>query len=325
MSSLLSRICQLSKDTLRLFKPSRELFTYTFFLILSGIIWLAVSLNEYYDREVTIPVLITGVPESVALDDGVEDTIRATIHDKGFSLLYYVRSNKEEPLKIDFKTYKKSSGQMIVSNSDLKRLVNQYIEGTGTVSAVKPEKLEYAYSECITKIVPVRLAGKIETAENYYLAQSIIEPNKVKIYLSKSLADQVKFVTTEDLNVTNLSDTTTIETSIKSIKGVNISTKKVTVHLLADILTEEEIEAPITAVNVPEGTTLRFFPPRVKVKFVVGVSMLKNINPDEFVVQTDYNQIVQGSDKCTITVVQKPHGVVKANPEVSQVDYLIEN
>jgi len=324
MSSLLSRICQLSKEALRLLKPSRGLFTYMFFLIMSGVIWLAVSLNDEYEREVTIPVLITGVPQTVALDEGTEDTIRATIRDKGFALVR-IKTRLLEPILIDYNIYKKKTGHVIVPNADLRRIISQNLLGTTSIESVKPEKLDYTFSECVARVVPVKLAGKIIPADNYYLSQTFIDPAKVTIYLSRSIADSVKFVTTEDLDVTNISDTVTVEAKIKPIKGVNITKKTVKVSFYADILTEEEIDVPITAVNVPDGVSLRFFPQRVKVKFVVGVSMLNSVNSDDFVVQADYNQIVPGSDKCLVTVVQKPDVVVKADTEVEKVDYLIEN
>lgn len=325
MSSLLFRICQLSKDTLRLIKPSRELFTYMFFLALSGVIWLAVSLNEEYEREVDIPVLIANVPENIAFDEGTEDTIRAIIRDKGFALISHAYMRDIAPIQFEFKSFRKKNGHLVVANPDLHRIIGQSISGTATIVSVKPEKLDYTYSECVSRVVPVRLAGKIEPAENYYLSQTLINPANVTIYLSRTMADSVKFVTTEDLEITNLSDTITVDARLKPIKGVNIHKKTVKVSLYADILTEEEVDVPITAINVPAGVSLRFFPQRVRVKFVVGVSMLKNINTSEFVVQADYNQIVPGSEKCTIAIVQKPGGVVKADTEISKVDYLIEN
>lgn len=325
MSSLLSRICQLSKGAFRLLKPSRSFFTYMLFLLLSGSIWLAVSLNEYYEREVAIPVSISGVPETVAFDGGVDDTIRVTIRDKGFVFLYYFRNAKTGQIPIDFATYSRNNGHLIVSNSELRREIASHLEGTSKISSIKPEKLDLTFSQCISKVVPVRLAGTVQPAENYYLAQTVINPAKVTIFLSRTMADSVKFVSTEPLNITNLIDTTEVEVDLMPIKGVNMSKRKAKVRLFADILTEEEVEVPITATNVPDGVSLRFFPSRVKVKFVSGVSLCKTIEPSQFVVEADYRNITPGSDKCSITVSQKPHGVVKANTTVAEVDYLIEN
>lgn len=306
-------------------KPSRELFTYMLFVILSGLIWLVVTFNDDYEREVALPVLISGAPESIAFDSGANDTIRVTIRDKGFAFLYYHRNIRIQPIPLDFKTYNKKTGHVIVSNADLRREISQYLEKSSKIVSIKPEKLDLTFSKCVSKVVPVRIAGTIEPAENYYIAQTQVNPQKVTIYLSRAIADSVKYVSTELLNLTNISDSTDIEAQILPIKGVNLSKHKVKIHLVADILTEEEVEVPITPTNVPKGVSLRLFPSRVKVKFVTGVSICKTVTPEQFVVEADYNNLKPGSDKCPLTVVQKPHGVMKANPIVSEVDYLLEN
>lgn len=325
MSSLLSQICRLSKEALRLFRPSREYFVFAFFLLLSGVVWLAVSLNDYYEREMVIPVLITDIPKTVAMDEGNEDTIRITVRDKGYSFINYIYGGELGPIKLKFDNYKRKSGTLSVSSAELKKNILRMLENTATVTAIKPERLEYTYSYGVSKVVPIRLAGRIEPAEAYYIAQTQIIPDHVTIYVSQSIADSVKYVTTEDLNITNFFDSVNIDAKLKPMRGVNFSHNTVRVRLLADILTEEEVEVPVKAINVPEGVSLRFFPSRVKVKYVVGVSLTNEISSSGFVVQADYKDITPGTDKCKIQLVQRPHAVMRASTEVTQVDYLIEN
>lgn len=325
MSSLLSRICLLSKEAFRLFRPSREYFVFAFFLLLSGVIWLAVSLNDYYEREMVIPVLITDIPKTVAMNDGAEDTIRVTVRDKGYSFINYIYGGEIGTIKLKFDTYKRKSGTLAVNSAELKKNILRVLENTATVTSIKPDKLEYSYSYGVSKVVPIRLAGCIEPAEAYYIAQTQIIPDHVTIYVSKSIADSVKYVTTEELNITNFSDSVNINARLKPMRGVNFSQNTVNVRLLADILTEEEVEVPVTAVNVPEGVSLRFFPSRVKVKYVVGVSLTNEISSSGFIVQADYKDITPGTDKCKIQLVKRPHAVMRASTVVKQIDYLIEN
>lgn len=71
-------------------------------------------------------------------------------------------------------------------------------------------------------------------------------------------------------------------------------------HLYPDILTEEVVESPIEAINVPKDKVLRIFPPKIGVRFVVGVNQLKHMPKDEitkqilpqgFRVYADYTEI----------------------------------
>lgn len=326
MSSLLSRICQLSKAVIGLLRPSKEHLTFIFFLALSGAIWLITACNEYNDSEIEVPVLITGVPKNVALDSGQADTIKVTIHDKIFSLLYYRYLTGVLPMaevEIDFASYSRN-GKIVVSNTELKKLVTNTLKGTASIVALKPDKLEYGYSQSVTKSVPVVLTGSIEAEENYYILSSKSNPDRITIYLSKSMSDSIKYVETVPLSISHVVDSTSVEVALRPIRGVNFSVSKVKVTATADILTEDEVELPVQAVNVPEGVALRLFPSRVKVKYVVGTSLYDQINTKEFSVEADYKAIIPGTDKCPIAIVARPHGVVRAELEVSQVDYLME-
>ena len=92
-----------------------------------------------------------------------------------------------------------------------------------------------------------------------------------------------------------------------------------------DILTEESIEVPIVAVNMPTGKMLRTFPSKVKLSFTVGGSRFRNIRPEQFMVVADYNDIANHpSDKCPIKLRQFPDGVLRPKLQMSQVDYLVE-
>ena len=100
---------------------------------------------------------------------------------------------------------------------------------------------------------------------------------------------------------------------------------KTRVAAYPDSLTEEKIEVPITAINMPEGKVLRTFPSRVTITFTVGASLFRNIKTNAFKVVADYNELVANpSEKCNIYLRYIPHDVKNARININQVDYLIE-
>ena len=91
--------------------------------------------------------------------------------------------------------------------------------------------------------------------------------------------------------------------------------QKVRMTIYPDILTEESIEVPIVAVNMPTGKMLRTFPSKVKLSFTVGGSRFRNIRPEQFMVVADYNDIANHpSDKmsCQVASVSRWHSPPKA-------------
>lgn len=169
------------------------------------------------------------------------------------------------------------------------------------------------------------MAGYVVPGKSFYLARTRFWPETVTVYGNKKTLDSLHYIKTVPINITNFSDTVVQTVALEKIKGVKIVPNKVRIGLYPDILTEESIEVPIMAINMPEGKVLRTFPQRVKINFIVGASMFRSITQEQFAVVVDYNEIVaHPSDKCTVHLQQTPHGVRNARLQMSQVDYLIE-
>ena len=325
MSSRLLKICLQSKAFILQLRPGRDWLVFAFFVLVSGFFWLLATLNEYYESDVMIPVVITDVPNTVGVDGGTEDTIHAVIREKGFVIMVYKYIQGVAPVEVEFDVFSRQRGKISVSNIELKKLLSNVLESTVSIISLKPEKLEYTYSQKIEKEVPVILTGEIETEGNYYISQSLTIPDRVKVYVTKAMADSVKFVETEPLDINHVTDSTSVSVALRPIRGVSFEQKKVTVKIYADILTESSEVIPITAVNVPEGVTLRFFPSSVRVKYVFAASMYEQVDKREFVVEANFENIEPDSEKCPISIVSMPPGVVKADPDVTEVEYLMEN
>ena len=48
-------------------KANKEVLIFVFFLALSGIFWLFITLNETYEKEFAIPISVTGIPKNAVL------------------------------------------------------------------------------------------------------------------------------------------------------------------------------------------------------------------------------------------------------------------
>ena len=80
-----SRITQFIRNLLFSWM-NKEFLIFLFFLLLSGIFWLMMALNDTYEREVKIPLSLDKIPKKVVVTSNTEDTLRVTLRDRGFSL-----------------------------------------------------------------------------------------------------------------------------------------------------------------------------------------------------------------------------------------------
>ncbi len=307
-----------------LVKPRRGFFVFLIFLVLSGLFWLSTALNGYYDYEIDLPVVVHGMPANIIQTDSL-DIVRVSVHDKGYALLQYAQRKNPSAIDIDFETFRKPGNRCAVSAVELHKLVTKRLQNSTSISSIKPDKIEFGFVEGVAKNVPVRLNGNFVPAKNYYLEHAEIRPSHVTLIAPADVIDTMHFAVTERLTIEDFSDTVSQNVKIRAAARTKVVPGEVTAVLYPDVLTEEEIEVPVAAVNVPEGVILRTFPARVKVRFTVGASMYRNINAAQFKVQLDYNDIAPGADKCKVRLAAVPKGVKRAKLAADEVDYLIEN
>lgn len=305
---------------------NREFLTFFFFLVLSTIFWLMTALNETYEREIGVPAYLVNIPKNVVVTSDMEDTVRVTVRDKGFALLAYTYGEGIRPINVNFQSaITRQSGYGVVSSQELMKMINQRFSGSSKIVQVKPDRLDFHYNYGLSRQVSVKMAGHVVPGKSFYLARTRFWPEKVTVYGSKQALDSLRFVKTVPINITNFNDTVLRTVALETIKGVKIVPNTVRIGLYPDILTEENIEVPITAINMPEGKVLRTFPQCVTVNFIVGASMFRSISPEQFAVVVDYNEIIDHpSDKCSIHLRETPQGVRNARLKMTQVDYLIE-
>ena len=301
---------------------NKEFLIFLFFLALSGAFWLLMTLNETMEREFKIPMRLTGVPRNAVITGELPDTVRVTVRDKGFTLVTY----DFRPLVFRFSNYAdEDEGKGTIPLSDVQKQVLSQMYGSSKLLQVKPGQFDFFFTYGTSKKVPVVFRGKITTNKSYYLAHTEFYPSMVTVYANKQQLDKLQSVEIEPFNYRNLQDTIRQAVKIKKIRGVKIVPPTVRLSVYPDVLTEEAIDVPITAINMPPGMVLRTFPSKVTVRFTIGASLFRTIKPSLFKVVVDYEELAANpSDKCTLQLRSVPRSVSKASLEIDRVDYLLE-
>ncbi|MEI3054301.1 MAG: CdaR family protein [Prevotella sp.] len=301
---------------------NKEFLIFLFFLALSGAFWLLMTLNETMEREFKIPVRLSGVPRNAVITGELPDTVRVTVRDKGFTLVTY----DFRPLVFRFSNYAdEDEGKGVIPLTDVQKQVLSQMYGSSKLLQVKPGAFDFYFTYGTSKKVPVVFRGKITTNKSYYLAHTEFYPSMVTVYANKQQLDKLQSVEIEPFNYRNLQDTIRQAVKIKKIRGVKIVPPTVRLSVYPDVLTEETIDVPITAINMPPGMVLRTFPSKVTVRFTIGASLFRTIKPNLFKVVVDYEELAANpSDKCTLQLRSVPRSVSKASLEIDRVDYLLE-
>jgi hypothetical protein len=88
--------------------------------------------------------------------------------------------------------------------------------------------------------------------------------------------------------------------------------------------TEKTLTIPIKALNLPGDLLLRTFPGFITVSTMVSVSDYNKVTPDLFRAVVDYNDVLSGSGKLKVNLVQSPAFIVNTKYLPKSVEFIIE-
>lgn len=305
---------------------NREFLTFLVFLVISGVFWLMIMLNDTYEKEFKIPIQLSNVPNNVVVGDGV-DTIRVTLRDKGLFLAAIMLDDEmdENTVYFDFDRYARDGKGVIPVQDVVKVLRQEFISLQGKVIQVKPDRIEFFYNQGAKRKLPVKFVGTIEPRAGYYVSHTVISPDSILVYASDAAFDTLMYVETQRLQCTDFTEPQELTAALRKIRGAKLQAEKVKVKLITDMLTDGTLEVPVTGINMPDGMLLRTFPAKVKVNFKTGMRRFRNLKPSDFYVVVDYNDIMKNpSDKCRILLQNAPEDVLDVRLEVNTIDYLLE-
>lgn len=304
---------------------TRGTITFLCFVGLAAAFWLAVSLNEIYEVEVTVPLELHDVPKEVVITTDLPKELRVTIRDKGVRLLPYLYGGMVKPIAVSFRDHRAGSGYGRFMAAELLGRLQQQISLPTQVLRIKPDTLEFYYNFGASKRVPVRYDGDVRCANGYFVVQKKLQPEFVTVYAPQNVLDTLRFVSIRTLHLDNVSDTVRQRQPVATLRGMKSVPAAVNVTLITDRLTEKTVQVPIHALNFPATRVLRTFPSMVNVTFKVGVSSYEQINAENFVIALGYEQLLNlRTSKVPLSVRSVPEGAGDVRIIPAAVDFVIE-
>lgn len=306
-------------------KQSREFFVFLFFFFIASVFWLIQTLNDDYEAEFSIPVRLKDIPNDVVVTTEAPSELKIRVKDKGIVLLNYAVTKVFYPINLEFTDYNSTNNHIKIYASEFEKNILSQLNASSRLLSVSPDTLEYIYSAGKAKRVPVKLQGKITPARQYYIPDTLYQPDSVLVYAPSTLLDTIKYAYTERVVLENIADTTKQQLGILPIKGAKFIPNTVGITLPIDVYTEKTVEVPLYGTNFPQDKILRTFPSKVRVTFQVGMRNFKEITAEDFAIDIPYDELIRiDSDKYDIKLAITPPEVSNVRISPAQIDFLIE-
>lgn len=279
---------------------SREFLIFLFFFLIAGGFWLLQTLNNDYEAEFSIPVRIKDVPNNVVLTSEPPSELRVRVKDKGTVLLNYMLGKSFFPVNLSFEDYQGKDNHVKIYASEFEKKILSQLNASSRILSIKPDTLDYIYSEGKSKLVPVRFQGKVTAGLQYYVSDTIYKPDSVLVYAPAGILDTIKTAYTQKFDLENISDTTRRRIPLTTVKGAKFVPGSVEMIFPVDIYTEKTVEVPLYGINFPADKVLRAFPSKVQITFQVGLKRFRSIKASDFLINVSYEELLKLGDRKSV-------------------------
>ena len=308
-------------------KPrKRRLYAFTFFLIVSSVLWLFVKLADTYSVVLPLKIQITDPqPEYWISEQQAGQLVNATVSSKGFKLLtFYASGFNKQHINVPLGQVtlrKQNQNTFYITSLSLKSYLASVL-GLDEDEIMLADGDLYFNMETLTeKKVPVVVNHSIQFIEQFGLYGKIqTSPDSIGVLAPSSVLDTIRFVATESYSATGISSTFT-KTIALTYNPALLHLKQTTVDATFEVERFTESVATIK-INKPGGLRMRLFPSETKITFSVAMKDFHTISPDQFYLEPDTTGLSTRIKFLGIKVIQKPEKVSITRIEPDQLEYI---
>lgn len=307
----------------------RKALLFLSFLIASLGMWLVQSLQTTYTTQVSIPIEYQKWNKDYGMDDALPREIQVTLSDKGFRLLNYT-FGEIEPIQITpRKKIYGSRAKVQISSQQLTSLVRERLLSSSTIMALSPSDLAVSLYKRQKKEILVRSSVEIVPANGYVVSSISINPTRITIYGEDDVLRRIGQIATQAVQKSGVKSSDSIRVDLKLPPNIEAVPSSVMVAFTIEELSEETIEIPISAVNVPDGYELRPLPSVVSATLTLPKSQLGKLSAQNFRLAVDFSELYMlpenNREHLTVQVLEKPEGIARVQCVPSRVQFVLES
>jgi YbbR domain-containing protein len=287
--------------------------------------WLVMALNNKYVYTAKTVLVYKNFPQNKAFHPLQSDTVDLQVEGTGWQLLFArLRVN---PPSISIGLDKLNNKDYILFSEQLYS-VNSQLETSQKIISVRPDTLYFDFSKRTVKKVPVKLLSAFQFTAGFGISDDMeITPNHVIVSGPEPELRQIREWKTDTLKLENLQSTVVTRISMQQnkLKNVNIFPSNVEVKIPVDEFTEKTVELPIKVLNNPEYYSVKLYPKKVKVTFLVALSSYQQINEDFMEASVDLNEWKNlHHQQLRVTLTRFPEYCKSVRISPDKIDFIIE-
>lgn len=306
-------------------------------ILISTALWFLIRLTGEFKETVIYPVIYNHPFKNKIIINQPDKLLSLTYKVKGFDLSFNNYLNKKKPLLINLGKQnlllvnERQQGNEYRAEINTSRFLKQISEQLNIPEeslTISPDTVYIYFMDIFSKKVRVKVNLSLSFEKQFALYKPVIfKPDSITIYGTKRDIDKINLIETQFKLIKNLFKSEYLTLKVikpKTIDKVNISSDKVTCFIPVEKFTEGTMNIPVTVLNNVKNKSVRTFPDKVQITYLVALSDYNKINPSMFAAGVDYlNAKEMANNKIKIQILNKPEFVKITKIKPDKVEFII--
>lgn len=303
----------------------RRIFSLLACLLLAIAAWLFMALKNQYIYIAKTVLVFKNSPTKRAFYPLQSDTVDLQVEGTGWQLLF--DRLRISPPSITINLSQLNTKDFIVCSDQLFS-VNKQVDSKQKVISIKPDTLYFDFTKRVVKRVLVKLNKQLDFEKQYGIASEImLNPKYVKVAGPIEELSKIEFWPTDTLKLNKIQNSSTSRIALQHSlhKNVSIYPSSVEVKLPVDEFTEKTLEIPLKITNNRNYNSIKLYPKKVKVTFLVALSNYDQVNESFITATIDTDEwSVKQHNQFLVKLTEFPDycKLVKISP--SKIDFVVE-
>ena len=294
------------------------------FVVIAALFWLLIKLSSNYTVTEPLTINIKDTPADLVITNGTQK-IKVTLSTSGFELLnYYFKPSSKRKVDISLEEvplHKDSESTYSFSSSYAKEKIANFLTLEPSEISFDENRITLNMEQLDSIRVKVIPNADLSYEKQYNRIGKIqLTPDSVTIYGPKNEIAEIDNIYTENFTFRNINQNIDINIPLKLEGMLNSDHKDINVKISVEKYTEAVANVPIIN-NSKES--LRLFPDKVKIKYIVSLTDYNIIKENSFKVNIDTTDINPENNYLPIYLTDYPNNTRILSIEPKEVEYII--
>ena len=322
-----TRLSEISKANHLAWK--RKVLVFSFFLVISIIIWLLNALSKNYTTEIKYPITYSKFPQNKVLISEIPDHLILKVNGHGYALFSYKFSNRPIPISFPVSSFSMSrmSGdttKFYILTRYTRERVERQLSGELQLVEIFPDTLVFQFANEVNRWLPLEPVLEFQIGRGFTLVDRVeISPESILVTGPDITLDTLRSLKTEKLSLGALEKNYSGTLRIANYPGLNYQRSVVNCVIRIEKLTEVQVRVPVQINGLPDSLRMQTFPQQVTVKGMIGLSDYERVVPEAFRIEVNYSEVLENRSRLEVHMRTSPDELMSADFYPRYVEYLL--